>query len=85
METSQDPFNSPSLLMILESNMKERSMPTTSSALSKHYTLEKDWDGTLYCRISLKWDCTQCHMDISMPVYVKELFAHFKHKPPTNP
>jgi hypothetical protein len=55
------------------------------NALRTHYNLKEDWDGALYCGISLKWDYHHRHVDISMPAYVDKLLARFEHKPPTTP
>jgi endonuclease I len=40
-------------------------------AIEQHYKSSKDWEGQLYCGITLKWDY-QCHtVDLSMPGYIK--------------
>jgi hypothetical protein len=54
-------------------------------AFSTHYALEQDWEGALYCGISLKWDYTQRNVDISMPTYINKLLARFEHKSPAKP
>jgi len=54
-------------------------------ALRQHYELEEDWEGKLYCGISLKWDYKRRYVDISMPGYVEKLLARFEHKPPHRP
>jgi hypothetical protein len=54
-------------------------------ALRTHYKVKENWNGALYCGISLKWDYQQWHVDISMPMYVDKLLARFEHKPPTKP
>jgi hypothetical protein len=54
-------------------------------ALRTHYEVEEDWTGSLYCGISLKWDYTDRHVDISMPGYVNKLLARFEHTPPRHP
>jgi len=55
------------------------------AALRQHYEVEEDWEGTLYCGITLKWDYKQRHVDISMPGYIEKLLARFEHKQPTKP
>ena len=40
-----------------------------------------DWDGTLYCGVSLDWDYTNQTVDISMPNYVKTALAELKWDP----
>ena len=54
-------------------------------ALKTHYKLKEDWDGALYCGISLKWNYTQRHVDISMPQYIDKLLARFEHPLPKKP
>ncbi len=54
-------------------------------ALRKHYEVEEDWTGKLYCGISLQWDYERRHVDISMPGYVDKLLARFNHEPPSKP
>jgi len=55
------------------------------AALRKHYEVEEDWKGSLYCGITLNWNYAQGHVDISMPGYVNKLLARFDHKPPARP
>ena len=55
------------------------------ATLRRHYDVEEDWDGQLYCGIPLKWDYTNRHVDISMPGYVDKMLAHFHHEPPQIP
>jgi len=45
------------------------------AALRKHYEVEEDWKGSLYCGITLNWNYAQGHVDISMPGYVDKLLA----------
>ena len=40
--------------------------------LREHYSVEVDWNGVLYCRITLKWNYDDKYVDISMPDYVKK-------------
>ena len=54
-------------------------------ALHQHYDVEEDWDGSLYCGISLKWNYDNGHVDISMPGYIDKLLTRFEHKPPLKP
>ena len=54
-------------------------------ALSTNYSLKQDWDGALYCGITLKWDYIQRHVDISMPTYVERLLTRFEHPTPLKP
>ena len=55
------------------------------NALQQHYTLEIDWEGKLYCGISLKWDYNNGHVDIAMPQYINKLLDKLKHPTPTKP
>eukprot|EP00956_Cyclotella_meneghiniana_P026599 scaffold57893_cov25-Cyclotella_meneghiniana.AAC.1 len=49
-------------------------------ALKEHYTLDIDWEGKLYCGISLDWDYERKTVDISMPGYIKKLLQRFHHE-----
>ena len=40
------------------------------STLRQHYDVEEDWDGTLYCGITLNWNYVKQYANISMPGYV---------------
>jgi hypothetical protein len=55
------------------------------NALRQHYDVEEDWDGKLYCGISLKWNYDNKHVDISMPGYMDNMLAGFEHTPPHKP
>jgi hypothetical protein len=50
------------------------------NALKEHYTLDIDWEGKLYCGISLDWDYDKRTVDISMPNYIKKLLQRFQHE-----
>eukprot|EP00956_Cyclotella_meneghiniana_P005705 scaffold7330_cov24-Cyclotella_meneghiniana.AAC.1 len=50
------------------------------NALKEHYTLDIDWEGKLYCGISLDWDYERKTVDISMPGYIKKLLQRFQHE-----
>jgi hypothetical protein len=49
------------------------------SSIKKTYTLTKDWTGSLYCGITLKWDYVGRTVDISMPGYIKKKLQEYKH------
>jgi hypothetical protein len=53
--------------------------------LKQHYKLSEDWEGTLYCGITLQWDYANRTLDISMPGYIQRLLAKFDHKKPKTP
>ena len=44
-----------------------------------------DWEGKLYCGITMKWNYTKRYIDISILVYVKEYLHQFGHKTPIKP
>jgi hypothetical protein len=48
------------------------------NALKEHYTIDIDWEGKLYCGITLTWDYKNKHVDISMPGYIKKLLQRFQ-------
>jgi len=50
--------------------------------LHKWYKTSIDWDGSLYCGITLKWDYKDRHLDISMPGYVAKVLQRFKRDKP---
>ena len=51
--------------------------------LKKHYTkVSEDWEGKLYCRITLDWNYIERWVDIYMPGYIKRLRQRYKHIPP---
>jgi hypothetical protein len=55
------------------------------TTLRKHYKLSEDWEGALYCGITLDWDYQNRTLDISMPNYVSKLLTKFQHKAPNRP
>ena len=51
--------------------------------LKKHYAkVSEDWEGKLYCGITLDWDYIECWADISMPGYIKRLCQRYEQIPP---
>ena len=51
--------------------------------LKKHYAkVSEDWEGKLYCGITLDWNYIQRWVDISMPGYIKRLFKDTNTFPP---
>jgi hypothetical protein len=55
------------------------------AALKKHYEVEIDWEGSLYCGISLDWHYDEGYLDISMPKYVGKQLARYAQPPPKLP
>ena len=49
------------------------------SALKEKYKVTIDWDGHLFCGITLNWDYEHGHVTLSMPGYVKKVLRRFKH------
>ena len=52
------------------------------NALKEHYKIEEDWNGELYCRITLKWNYEEGYVDILMPNYVQKKLTEYGHKAP---
>ena len=51
--------------------------------LKKHYAkVSEDWEGKLYCGITLEWYYNQSWVDISMPGYIKRLRQRYEHLSP---
>ena len=50
--------------------------------LHNDYNVSPDWNGALYCGITLKWDYEASTLDISMPNYVKAPLVKFQHPMP---
>ena len=44
-----------------------------------------DWEGKLYCGITLDWNYEEGYLDISMPGYIDKLRARYKHEMPNRP
>ena len=47
-------------------------------ALCAKYTISTDWEASLYIGITLNWDYTAGHVDLSMPKYVAKVIHKFK-------
>jgi len=43
------------------------------------YKLTEDWDGNLYCGISLRWDYKARQLDILMPGYINKQLVKYEH------
>jgi hypothetical protein len=54
-------------------------------ALEQDYTVSKYWTGGLYCGITLKWDYENRHIDLSVPVYIKDVLHNYQHPIPRLP
>ena len=53
--------------------------------LQKDFSLSEDWDGALYCGITLQWDYKNRDLFISMPGYVEKTLKKYKHPAPITP
>ena len=45
----------------------------------------EDWEGKLYCGISLDWNYEERWLDISMPGYIQRVLQKYKHKKTPRP
>ena len=55
------------------------------NALKQTYEISEDWNGELYCGITLKWDYIHRNLDTSMTSYIPNLLTKLKHEPPKSP
>jgi hypothetical protein len=55
------------------------------SALIEHYEASTDWEGKLYCGVTLKWDYQKRTVELSMPGYVAAALHKFQHPAPRQP
>jgi endonuclease I len=55
------------------------------NALKEHYEVSVDYNGELYCGITLEWNYDKCYVDISMPGYVEKQLLKYKHPRPAKP
>ncbi len=53
--------------------------------LNDHYEASTDWDGNLYCGVTLKWDYQARTVDLFMPGYMAAALHKFQHTPPGQP
>jgi len=53
--------------------------------LHKWYKTSIDWEGSLYCGITLKWNYDERYLNISMSGYVAKVLQRFKHDKPRKP
>ena len=50
------------------------------NALKEKYDVEVDWNGELYCGITLKWNYNERYVDTKMPGYALKQIKKYKHK-----
>ena len=61
---------------------KEHALHLEPSLHPKFKEVAPDWDVTLFCGISLKWDYENNTVDLSMPGYIDSMLHIFQHTPP---
>ena len=44
-----------------------------------------DWEGTMFCGITLDWNYNMCLVDLSVPVYVGRRLIKYQHTHPKQP
>eukprot|EP00957_Ditylum_brightwellii_P178248 13576607-Ditylum_brightwellii.AAC.1 len=49
------------------------------------YTITVDCKGKIFCSITLKWDCKNRTVDLSIPGYIKAVLTKYKHVPLCRP
>jgi hypothetical protein len=54
-------------------------------ALETYYTVSKDWSGGMYCGITLTWNYSNRHVDLSVHGYIKDPLHKFQHPMPNRP
>jgi hypothetical protein len=55
------------------------------SILKQDYTINTNWGGMQYLRLTLDWDYTKCKVHLSMPGYIENALIRFSHEPPDKP
>ena len=55
------------------------------ATLQVDYVASTDWDGNLFCGITLDWDYTNGTCDLSMPGYIAAALQKFAHPTPSRP
>ena len=51
------------------------------ATLRHYYKMTTDWNGTIYCGITPKWNYDEGYVDISMPNYVAKNLIEYNHHP----
>jgi len=54
-------------------------------ALQEKYVITTDWQGKLYCGLTLKWDYLARTVQLSMPGYIESALNKFQHAVPRKP
>ena len=64
---------------------KENAEHLINTLQDADYVITKDWEGTKFCGIDLKWDYINRTLDISMDGHVAAALQRFEHSTPTKP
>jgi hypothetical protein len=55
------------------------------SIMKQDYTIDTNWEGMQYLRLTLDWDYTKRKVHLSMPGYIENALIRFGHEPPDKP
>jgi len=55
------------------------------AALCDEYPITIDWEGGIYCGVTLEWDYKNRTVDLSMPSYIANALHKFQHNVPSKP
>ena len=55
------------------------------TALKQNYEITIDMEGKNFCGLTLEWNYTDGHVDISMPGYIAKKLKKFRHPTPSKP
>jgi hypothetical protein len=55
------------------------------TCIKKKYNMSSDWNGTVYCGLTLDWDYTNRTDDLSMPGYIKAALHKYQLPAPARP
>lgn len=64
---------------------KENAYHLINTLTNADYKITEDWEGNLFCGLTLKWDYENRTLDLSMPGYVSKALQKFMHPPPSKP
>ena len=59
---------------------KEHAQHLLAALRQDYEAVSVNWEGTLFCGITLKWDYTKRTVELSMPGYVENALHEFQHK-----
>jgi hypothetical protein len=55
------------------------------NTIAEHYKCTTDWEGKLYCGLTIDWDYENGTVDISIPGYIEKALQRFQHPKPKKP